>query len=64
MLYWSLGEMAYINGWWWYVPPGLMIGTLALSFALINIGLDVVANPKLRVWRVPRGLKVVYPRSS
>ena len=64
MLYWSLGEMAYINGWWWwYVPPGLMIGLLALSFALMNVGLDVVANPRLRVWKIPKGMKVAYPRA-
>ena len=63
MLYWSLSSYAYFTGeWWWYLPPGLMMGLLALSFALMNVGIDVVANPKLRVWRVPRGLKVVYPQ--
>lgn len=50
MLYWSLGGEAYLRGlWWWYIPPGLLIGLVALSFALINIGVDRVANPRLRV---------------
>ncbi|AOL16518.1 ABC transporter permease [Sulfolobus sp. A20] len=50
LLYWSLGGEAYLRGlWWWYIPPGLMIGLVALSFALINIGIDRVANPRLRV---------------
>jgi peptide/nickel transport system permease protein len=55
MLYWSLGGEAYLRGlWWWYIPPGLMIGLVAFSFALINIGIDRVANPRLRVWDVKK----------
>lgn len=50
MLYWSLGGEAYLRGlWWWYIPPGLLIGLVAFSFALLNIGIDRVANPRLRV---------------
>ncbi|WP_338598948.1 ABC transporter permease [Sulfolobus tengchongensis] len=58
MLYWSLGGEAYLRGlWWWYIPPGLMIGLVAFSFALINIGIDRVANPRLRVWDVKKYMK-------
>ncbi|MCH4816265.1 MAG: ABC transporter permease [Saccharolobus sp.] len=55
MLYWSLGGEAYLRGlWWWYIPPGFMIGLVAFSFALINIGIDRVANPRLRVWDIKK----------
>jgi peptide/nickel transport system permease protein len=55
MLYWSLGGEAYLRGlWWWYIPPGLLIGLVAFSFALINMGIDRVANPRLRVWNVKK----------
>ncbi|BCU67792.1 hypothetical protein HS7_12290 [Sulfolobales archaeon HS-7] len=60
MLYWSLGGEAYLRGlWWWYVPPGLMIGLVALSFALINRGIDRVANPKLREWNIKKYYKQI-----
>jgi len=56
----SWGRMlynAYYSGaffrmvWWWIIPPGLMIGLLAMSFVLIGQTLDEVFNPKLRVRR-------------
>ncbi|ACP39042.1 ABC transporter permease [Saccharolobus islandicus] len=60
MLYWSLGGEAYLRGlWWWYIPPGLMIGLVAFSFALINIGIDRVANPRLRIWDVKKYMKKI-----
>lgn len=56
MLYWSLSSYAYFTGeWWWYLPPGLMMGLLAMSFALMNLGIDAVANPRLRVWKPRKG---------
>lgn len=55
MLYWSLGGEAYLRGlWWWYIPPGLMIGLVAFSFALINVGIDRVANPRLKTYNVKK----------
>lgn len=49
------GQMLYnaqryivIKEWWWYVPPGLAIGLLALSFMLIGYAMDEILNPRLR----------------
>ncbi|MEM3204342.1 MAG: ABC transporter permease [Saccharolobus sp.] len=65
ILYWSLGGEAYLRGlWWWYIPPGLMIGLVAFSFALINIGIDRVANPRLRVWNVKKYKKQLESRKK
>jgi len=49
MLFWSIDYYSYGTGvWWWFLSPALMVGLLALSFSLINFGLDEIANPKLR----------------
>jgi peptide/nickel transport system permease protein len=34
--------------WWWFVPPGLCIAVLGAGLALINFGIDEVADPRLR----------------
>lgn len=34
--------------WWWFVPPGLCIAILGAGLALINFGIDEVADPRLR----------------
>ncbi|NQX30007.1 ABC transporter permease [Microbacteriaceae bacterium VKM Ac-2854] len=34
--------------WWWFVPPGLSIVLLGMGLALINFGIDAIANPRLR----------------
>ncbi|WP_274434912.1 ABC transporter permease [Alicyclobacillus sp. ALC3] len=49
MLYLSSQNGAMMVGaWWWFIPPGLGIAMLGLSFALMNFGVDQVTNPRLR----------------
>jgi peptide/nickel transport system permease protein len=49
MLYWAQQAGALGGGlWWWFVPPGLCIATLGAGLALINFGIDEVADPRLR----------------
>lgn len=58
MLYWADNANAFLAGaWWWYVPPGLCLALVGMSLALINLGLDEVINPRLRVARLPRALR-------
>jgi peptide/nickel transport system permease protein len=48
-IYYALQQSAFFNGWWWW-PLWPMI-TLILMFGsltLINIGLDEIANPRVR----------------
>lgn len=43
-------QSAVLRGlWWWFVPPGLCIAIVGTAAALINFGVDELANPKLRV---------------
>jgi peptide/nickel transport system permease protein len=52
MLYWAQQAGALGGGlWWWFIPPGLCIATLGAGLALINFGIDEVADPRLRVER-------------
>jgi len=37
-----------LGAWWWYVAPGMCIALLGAGLALINFGIDEVANPRLR----------------
>jgi peptide/nickel transport system permease protein len=49
MFYWAQNNDALLLGaWWWYVAPGMCIALLGASLALINFGIDEVANPRLR----------------
>ncbi len=49
ILYFASRSGAMSNGFWWFViPPGLMIMTLALGFAITNYSLDQILNPRLR----------------
>lgn len=49
MLYWAQQAGALGGGlWWWFVPPGLCIATLGAGLALINFGIDEIADPRLR----------------
>lgn len=58
MFYWSLNNDALLLGaWWWFVPPGVCISLLGAALALINNGIDELANPKLRTDRKPRALQ-------
>lgn len=48
ILYWAQTNNALLSGaWWWFVPPGLCLGLLGLSLALVNLGIDEVMNPRL-----------------
>ncbi|MFF2846573.1 ABC transporter permease [Streptomyces sp. NPDC058001] len=48
-------QSAVLRGlWWWFVPPGLCIALIGTAAALVNFGVDELANPKLRVARVKK----------
>ncbi len=56
ILYFAQNAEALSSGdWWWFAPPGLCIALLGAGLALINFGLDELLNPRLRVYREPRG---------
>ena len=40
---------AFFNGWWWWpIEPALAMILILASLALINMGLDELANPRVR----------------
>jgi peptide/nickel transport system permease protein len=48
-IYWINYNAAIINGWWWWwVPPIVVIGMLFTGLFLVAVGLDEVANPRVR----------------
>jgi peptide/nickel transport system permease protein len=48
-LFWVNYNAAVINGWWWWwLPPIVVIGLLFISLFLTSVGLDEVANPRIR----------------
>ena len=48
-IFWVQYNAAVVNGWWWWwLPPIVIIALLFISLFLITIGLDEVANPRLR----------------
>lgn len=48
-IYWVIYNAAIINGWWWWwVPPIVVIAILFTGLFLIAVGLDEVANPRVR----------------
>jgi peptide/nickel transport system permease protein len=48
-LYWVNFNAAMINGWWWWwVPPIVIIVTVFLGLFFVSVGLDEIANPRLR----------------
>lgn len=52
MLYFANNALALQRGaWWWFVPPGLCIAMFGAGLSLINLGLDELINPRLRVPR-------------
>lgn len=49
MLYDASNSSALLSGaWWWFAPPGLCIALLGCGLALLNFGIDEVADPRLR----------------
>ena len=48
-LYWVNYNAAIINSWWWWwVPPIVVIAVLFIGLFLVAVGLDEVANPRVR----------------
>ena len=45
----AMGQSALFNNWWWWLlEPALAMVLILGSLALINMGLDEVANPRIR----------------
>jgi peptide/nickel transport system permease protein len=48
-LYWINFNAAILNGWWWWwVAPIVIILTVFLGLFFLTVGLDEIANPRLR----------------
>jgi peptide/nickel transport system permease protein len=48
-MYWVNFYAAMINGWWWWwIPPIIIIVIVFLGLFFVTVGLDEVANPRLR----------------
>jgi peptide/nickel transport system permease protein len=48
-IYWVSYNAAIINGWWWWwVPPIAVIAILFTGLFLVAVGLDELANPRVR----------------
>ncbi|WP_336216477.1 ABC transporter permease [Nonomuraea sp. LPB2021202275-12-8] len=55
MLYFAQnGQALLIGAWWWFLPPGLCIALIGTGLALVNFGIDEIANPRLRTVKLPR----------
>jgi peptide/nickel transport system permease protein len=60
IFYWAQNSSALLQGaWWWFIPLGICIATLGAGLALINYGIDELANPLLRKEKKPRNLKII-----
>jgi peptide/nickel transport system permease protein len=58
ILYGAYNQGALILGaWWWFVPPGLCIALLGAGLALLNFGIDEIADPRLRRERPAKAAK-------
>ncbi len=48
-IYWALYSTAILRGlWWWWGPPIVVIILTFVGLFLVTLGLDQIANPKLR----------------
>jgi len=48
-IYWGIRFNALLRGmWWWWLPPIIMLVVLFFGLLLLTIGLDEIANPRLR----------------
>ena len=48
-IYWSIRFNAILRGmWWWWMPPIVLLVLLFVGLLLLTIGLDEIANPRLR----------------
>jgi len=49
-IYWLMNESAFLLGlWWWILAPITVLVILFVGLYLITVGLDELANPRLRV---------------
>ena len=49
MLNAAYNSSALLQGaWWWFAPPGICIALLGSGLALLNFGIDEIADPRLR----------------
>jgi peptide/nickel transport system permease protein len=49
MLYDAYIDSALLqSAWWWFAPPGICIALLGSGLALLNFGIDEIADPRLR----------------
>ena len=49
MMYSAYNSSALLQGaWWWFAPPGICIALLGGGLALLNFGIDEIADPRLR----------------
>jgi len=48
-VYWAIQFNAPLRGlWWWWLPPIFAVVTLILGLTMLTMGLDEIANPRLR----------------
>jgi peptide/nickel transport system permease protein len=48
-IYWVINQSAFLNGlWWWGAVPITIIALVFVMLLLISIGLDELANPRVR----------------
>lgn len=48
-VYWAINFSAPLRGlWWWWLPPIVAVVVLILGLLLLTMGLDEIANPRLR----------------
>lgn len=58
MLYGAYTGSALFQGaWWWFAPPGICIALLGSGLALLNFGIDEIADPRLRPSRLKKATK-------
>lgn len=49
LIWGAQGQGAFFNGWWWWpIIPAIFLVLILGSLALINMGLDELANPRIR----------------
>jgi peptide/nickel transport system permease protein len=49
MLHYAFSRGGFIREmWWWYLPPGLLIGLSVFALNLINLGVEERGDPRLK----------------
>ena len=49
IIWFAQSQSAFFNGWWWWpLEPALALVLILGSLALINMGMDEIANPRVR----------------